>query len=37
MAIPIYTFRYDIGSLFSDDPLVGHEIGIINFAQGDRP
>ena len=23
MAIPVYTFRYSIGSLFSDDPLVG--------------
>ena len=28
MAVPVYTFRYDIGSLFSDDPLVGQLVAL---------
>lgn len=28
MAVPAYTFRYDIGSLFSDDPLVGQLVAL---------
>ena len=28
MAVPVYTFRYYIGSLFSDDPLVGQLVAL---------
>lgn len=28
MAVPVYTFRYDIGSLFSNDPLVGQLVAL---------
>ena len=28
MAVPVYTFRYNIGSLFSDDPLVGQLVAL---------